>query len=144
MMTLGEFEAILSANINTAEPRILIALDKVGELAETLAAAYIGHEQPSWAPLAASTIADKKKKGYAVPAPLLREGDMRDSIHKELLPGLNAVVVGSKEKKALWQEMGTSRGIPPRPFLALGMRNAMPYAAELLGKIAVSMFTGKK
>lgn len=143
MMSLSQFEAILMANANTAEPRILIALDKVGELAETLAAAYIGHQQPGWAPLAESTIKDKRDKGYAVPAPLLREGDMRDSIKKELVPLANAVVVGSNEKKALWQEMGTSRGIPPRPFLALGMRNAMPYASELFGKIAVSMFTGK-
>ena len=49
---------------------------------------------------------------------------MRDSITHELEPAELAVVVGSTEKTALYQEMGTSRGIPPRPFLSLGMQHA--------------------
>jgi hypothetical protein len=54
-----------------------------------------------------------------------------------------AVAVGSAEKKALWQEMGTSR-IPPRPVVALAMKNTLPYAADVFGDIAVALLTGKK
>jgi hypothetical protein len=39
--------------------------------------------------------------------------------------------------------MGTSR-IPPRPFLEMGMKAALPFAEETFGKIAVSVLTGEK
>jgi len=144
MMTVGEFERMLAASLATIPARLEIGLDKVGELAETLAASYIGHEHDGWPPLAESTIADKARKGFAVPAPLLRTGHMRDSIKRELDPFQLEVVVGSSEPTALWQEMGTSRGIPPRPFIEMGMKNAMPFAEETFGKIAVSVLTGEK
>jgi hypothetical protein len=67
---------------------------------------------------------------------------MAESYKKELVPGELAVVVGSPEKKALWQEMGTSR-IPPRPVVALAMASALPHAHEVFGEIAVSLLTGK-
>ena len=63
---------------------------------------------------------------------------MRDSIGKELDLVNLEVAVGSHEAKALWQEMGTST-IPPRPFLALGVRNSIPYAEDVLGKIAATI-----
>jgi hypothetical protein len=144
MMSLTEFAAQLERSIATVKPRLEIGLDKVGELAQTLAVSYVGHEMPGWAPLAESTLRDKEAKGFAVPAPLLRTGDMRDSIEKELDPIDLEVAVGSKELKALWQEMGTSRGIPPRSFLGQAMNNALPYAAETFGKIAVTIISSGK
>jgi hypothetical protein len=48
------------------------------------------------------------------------------------------VVVGSKEKKALWQEMGTSRS-PPRPVLRLALHNALPFGRDVLRKISASL-----
>jgi hypothetical protein len=143
MITLGELETRLSAAVKEIHPRLEIGLAKVGTLAHTLAAEYIGHEMPTWPPLAKSTIRDKAAKGFAVPAPLLRTGDMRDSISTELDAPELAVAVGSHEMKAVWQEMGTSRGIPPRSFLGLGMTNSMPYAADVFGEIAVELLTGK-
>jgi hypothetical protein len=143
MMTIEEFEDVLERSLTTVKPRLLIGLDKVGELAETLAASYPGHERPEWAPLAASTLKDKEAKGYPVPSPLLRTGDMAESIKRELDSAELSVTVGSHDQTALWQEMGTSR-IPPRPFLALGMKNAMPFAEDVFGEIAVSILEGKK
>lgn len=144
MMTLKELDAMLVASLRTATVRIEVGLDKVGSLAESLAASYPGTYQPGWAPLAESTIKDKQDKGFPVPSPLKRTGDMAASYKKELdLPAL-AMVIGSPEKKALWQEMGTSRGIPPRPVCALAVKNSLPYAGDVFGEIAVSLLTGKK
>ncbi len=138
MMTSEQFAEALAETITTIRPRLEIGLDKVGELAQTMAASYIGHYQEGWPPLAASTLADKAAKGFAVPAPLLRTGEMRDSIKRELDPVELEVVVGSSDPKALWQERGTSR-IPPRPFLGPAMLHALPFAEETFGAIAVKI-----
>lgn len=137
-MTTEQFEQALLASLKTVRPRLEIGLDKVGELAATMAASYPGHYQPGWAPLKPETIA-RKRNGDT---PLLETGEMRDSITHELLPAELTVVVGSPDKTALFQELGTSR-IPPRPFLELGMRNSLPYAADVFGEIAVSILGGK-
>jgi hypothetical protein len=108
-------------------------LDKVGELAETMAVHYIGTYQTGWPHLAESTLAKK-----SADTPLLETGEMRDSITRELDPLELAVTVGSKSKIALWQEMGTSR-IPPRPFLSLAMHRSLPFAQETFGKIAATI-----
>ena len=142
MMTTEQFEQALAAQIKTVRPRIEIGLDKVGELATTMAAAYIGTYQQGWPALAESTIKEKAAAGYAVPAPLLREGEMRDSIRHEVDPILLELVVGSNDKTALFQELGTVR-IPPRPFLGLALRNSLPFAEETFGKIAVKILTEK-
>ena len=142
MMTFAEFASVLARSLTTVRPRLEIGLAKVGELAETLAASYPGHYQPGWAPLAESTLKDKASKGFPVPSPLLRTGDMADSIKRELDPVDLSVTIGSSKKTALWQEIGTSR-IPPRPFLALGMKNAIPLAEETFGAIAVEILKGK-
>ena len=70
-----------------------------------LAESYPGHYQPGWPQLADSTIADKEAGGWPVPSPLKRTGDMAATYKKELdLPEL-AMVIGSHDPKALWQEM---------------------------------------
>jgi HK97 gp10 family phage protein len=142
MMSFHEFEESLALSIRTLQPQMEVGLAKVGEFAEKLAKSYIGHEQEAWAPLAASTLADKAAKGYDVPAPLLRTGELRDSITHEVLAAELAVVVGSTEKIAAYQELGTSR-IPPRPFIEPGLKQALPLAEEVFGKIAVEALTGK-
>jgi hypothetical protein len=142
MMTTEQFEAELAAEIKIIRPRLAIGLDEIGELASTMAAAYIGTYQQGWPQLAESTITSKAAAGFAVPDPLLRTGEMRDSIKHEVDPILLEVVVGSNDKRALFQELGTSR-IPPRPFLSLAMTQSMPFAAETFGKIAVKILTEK-
>ncbi|MBR0693680.1 hypothetical protein [Bradyrhizobium lablabi] len=143
MMELKEFEAMLSRSLATVEPKLAIGLDKVGQLAESIAAELPGHYQPGWAPLAESTIKDKVAKGFPVPSPLKRTGAMAGSYRKEVDPASLAMVVGSADPKALWQEMGTSRGIPPRPVCEPALKRSLPFAADVFGAIAVSLLTGK-
>lgn len=142
MKSLAEFADQLAASIRTVVPRLEIGLEKVGTLAQTIAAELPGHDQPHWAPLAASTLLDKERRGFPVPSPLKRTGEMAESYHKELVPTELAVVIGSAEKVAMYQEMGTSR-IPPRTVLKPALERSLPYAADVFGEIAVSVLTGK-
>lgn len=142
-MDLAEFEALLTRAISTAHVRLEVGLEKVGQLAEPIAAELPGHYQPGWSPLKASTLEDKKAKGFPVPSPLKRTGNMAASYRKEVDTSTLTLIIGSPELKALWQEMGTSRGIPPRPVLKPALERALPFAADVFGQIAVSMLTGK-
>ena len=144
MITLDELERRLEVAIKEARPAAAVGVDKTVSLAATLAAEYIGHEMPEWPPLAATTIADKQSKGFPVPHPLERTGAMRDSIGHEIDVAALEGVAGAKDKVAVFQEMGTERGIPPRPFLALGMKNSLPFAGDIFGEIAVKLLTGRK
>jgi len=91
----------------------------VKEIEET-AKEEIGVYQPAygpfdaWAQLAESTKADRFRQGYTEDDPLLRSGELRDSIQSEVV-GL-AAIVGTKSEIGLWQEVGTSH-IPSRPFI---------------------------
>jgi phage gpG-like protein len=91
----------------------------VKEIEET-AKEEIGVYQPAygpfdaWAPLAESTKIDRVRQGYSEDEPLLRSGELRDSIESEVV-GL-AAIVGTKSDIGLWQEVGTEH-IPPRPFI---------------------------
>lgn len=87
---------------------------------EEAAKEEIGVYQPAygpfeaWVPLAESTKADRVRKGYTENEPLLRSGELRDSIESEVV-GL-AAIVGTKSQIGFWQEVGTEN-IPPRPFI---------------------------
>ncbi|KJH60941.1 hypothetical protein UF13_09150 [Pantoea agglomerans] len=91
----------------------------VKEIEET-AKEEIGVYQPAygpfeaWAPLAESTKAERVRRGYSEDEPLLRSGELRESIQSEVV-GL-AAIVGTKSEIGLWQEVGASN-IPPRPFI---------------------------
>lgn len=104
----------LSLAMPTAEAA---ALHKAAEIVETEAKAEIGSYQGSagpfaaWAPLKESTIS-RKANGDT---PLLETGEMRDSIGSVVIN--HEAHIGSNNDKAVWQELGTSRGIPPRSFL---------------------------
>lgn len=153
-MTLLAFAELLeraAAEQPEAEKR---GLDDAGKVVEDAAKSYIGHPQhavgpfPAWAPLSEATeygfwhpiahmyIPGKVSDlGYPPNTPLLRDGDLRDSI-KHAVVG-RAVHVGSDNPVALWQELGTPGAhypIPPRSFLARAMfvegRKAVAAIAE--------------
>jgi hypothetical protein len=142
VITFKQLAEHLAASAARVREELVRDLETIGEAQEKLAKGYIGHEQDAWPPLAESTIADKTRKGYPVPAPLLREGTMRDSIRHEVEPtAVGAdLTVGSEEAIAKYQEMGTAT-IPPRPFLAKSAVEVLPVAEEKLGKTAVSLLT---
>lgn len=96
------------------------ALETVARIVEKEAKAEIGHYQSAagpfvaWAELADSTKEDRAKHGFPENDPLLRTGEMRDSI-EHTVHGHEADI-GSNDDKAVWQELGTAT-IPPRSFL---------------------------
>jgi hypothetical protein len=151
MMTIDQFEEKLAMSMATVKPRLEVGLVKVGEMAKKIAVSYIGTGEGieagmpyslGWAPLADSTIASKSAAGFAVPYPLLRTGELRDSIDFAVNPFAFEmfVVVGSTDPVAVWHTHGTSR-MPPRPFLAPAMLHTLPFAEEIFGKIAIKILT---
>lgn len=77
---------------------------------------------------------------FVSPAPLLRTGELRNSI-TFIVEGL-ILAVGSTDKVAAYQEQGTSH-IPPRPFLRPSVIEALPLAEAKLSETAVKLFIGK-
>lgn len=140
-MTLLAFAELLeraAAEQPEAEKR---GLDEAGKVVEEAAKSYIGHPQsavgpyPAWAPLSEATeygfwhpvamfhVPGKVSDlGYPPNTPLLREGDLRESIKHRVVG--HSVHVGSDDPVALWQELGTPGAlypIPPRSFLGRAM-----------------------
>jgi phage gpG-like protein len=111
VLSLAEFAAKLIAsdvNLKVAEAEVVAAAcAMVAGRAKDL----IGVPQPNWPPLSPETL--KRKDG--VNSPLLESGELRSSI--EWNSDNEEGYVGSNNPKAMWQEFGTSRGIPPRSFL---------------------------
>jgi hypothetical protein len=92
----------------------------------------IGVPHAEWPPLAASTLAAKD----GVNTPLLESGKLRSSI--EWNADREHGYVGSNEDRAVWMELGTSRGAPPRSFLALSAQQEGPAVAKMVSKVVGS------
>jgi phage gpG-like protein len=111
VFSLAEFAAKLVAsdvNLKVAETEVIAkGCAMVAERAKDI----VGVPQSGWPPLSPETL--KRKNG--INTPLLETGELRDSItwNSDATEGY----VGSNNPKAIWQELGTSRGIPPRPFI---------------------------
>lgn len=88
---------------------------------------------PSWAPLSPETERIRESQGYTPNDPLLRSGEMRDSISYEVFP--DHADIGSPLQKALYQELGAWNH-PPRPFFGPVGLEAEP---EILNIINVSI-----
>lgn len=93
----------------------------------------------AWAPLAESTQEDRVAKGFTADDPLLRTGELRDSI--EVSAKGNEAVVGSVGDIALYQEVGTDR-IPPRPFLGPAGYDSKLSIGEMAGETLVAWISG--
>lgn len=121
------------------------AMDAAAAVVQKEAKAIIGTYQDAeppfaaWAPLAESTKEDRVRQGYSEDDPLLRSGEMRDSI--ERLATHDMAVVGSAEDKALYQELGTVK-IPPRSFLGVAAIRKGEEVANLIGHSVVGMLVG--
>lgn len=120
-------------------------LEVASKLIQKRAQDSIGHYQdavgpfPAWAPLAESTQAERSALGYTADDPLLRSGELRRSIEREVHP--DHAVIGSKDEKAAWMEFGTSR-IPPRPFIGPAAFRSKKEIHEILGTAAVRGICG--
>lgn len=139
LFDLVEFAAELHAidrDLHELGPHIV---ERACKIVQARAKAAIGKEHELWSPLAASTIADKQKHGFKTPAPLLRTGELRDSI--EYTVSGNEGCVGSNLEIAVYQELGTSR-IPPRSFLRSSAISAESKILRMAGAAAVSALSG--
>lgn len=119
-------------------------LEIIAQKIEETAKDEIGMYQPEvgpfqeWAPLADSTEDEKARLGYPADAPLLRTGEMRDSIEHQV-KGLEAVI-GSPSDKLYYQEFGTDK-IPPRPVIGPAAYRNQQTIQRVVGAAAVSGLT---
>jgi hypothetical protein len=137
--------ALAAGKVETLNHRML---EKSAEIIEERAKEKIGEYQDqagpfaAWAPLAESTLAEKEALGYAPPDnPLLRTGEMRDSIEHKVIG--DEAHVGSDNDKALWQELGTA-SIPPRSFLGGAAFEKEREVVELIGENTAMLLAGGK
>lgn len=94
-----------------------------------------------WPELADATKEDRVAKGFTENDPLLRSGELRDSLKREV-DHLEATV-GSTSDIMLFQELGTSH-IPPRPVLGIALQRCWPQIQALIGNAAAAGFCGAK
>lgn len=126
------------------------ALDRATALIQKTAKAKIGDYQPGagpfvpWAQLAPSTIAEKQSLGYTGQVseddPLLRTGDMRESIERRFDHSVG--LVGSDSDVMVYQELGT-RTIPPRSVLGSAAVETADKVAKIVGEQTVIALMGE-
>lgn len=147
---IGFSEHLIKASVAIAEGAH-VGLKVCAELIQKTAQAEIGEYQPAvgpfpaWAPLSEATLADKEAKGYEIPNPLLRTGDLRDSIQYEV--SAFEAIIGSTSPIAAFQEFGTNStgwgsGIPPRPFIGSATYRNKDNIIAVLGSVLVIGFAG--
>ena len=123
------------------------AVDHCAKLVEREAKAEIGAYQDqagpfiAWPELAEATKADRLRQGFTEDDPLLRTGEMRDSIGTTLsTDGLEAQI-GSNSDIAVYQELGTAT-IPPRSFLGGAMARKEEEIVAILGNTVATALVG--
>lgn len=120
-------------------------LEHAAKVIEKEAKAEIGNYQnqagpfSAWAELADSTKRDRVNKGYSDDEPLLRDGDLRDSIEHTVTD--HEAHIGSDSPIAEYQELGTDR-IPPRSFLGGAAFRKAPEIAEFAGTEMTAFLSG--
>ncbi|WP_042298954.1 hypothetical protein [Paraburkholderia kururiensis] len=114
-------------------------LERVAAHIERTAKEEIGKYQPqvgpfdAWPELADATKEDRLAHGFTENDPLLRSGEMRDSIGRTVR-GLEAEI-GSTSDIMVYQELGTvnaAHPIPPRPVLGPAAVRAGPVIRKVL------------
>lgn len=113
------------------------ALKEAAKVVRTESQRVIGTYDYAWPELAESTKDDRVRQGYDPDEPLLRTGEMRDSIEIGPITGGRfdtSIEVGSDNDKAVWQELGTDR-IPARSFLWYAALEKEPEVIKILGGI---------
>jgi hypothetical protein len=110
-------------------------MEKACVMVKKEAKRVIGTYDYDWPPLAEATKADRVSKGFPEDEPLLRTGEMRDSIehnvgHEHVLEVVG--IVGTNNEVAKYQELGT-RTIPPRSFLGEAAMHKEEEIHELFG-----------
>ena len=120
-------------------------LGKAAQLLEEKAKETIGeyHDavgpMPAWAELADATKADRVAQGFPEDEPLLRTGELRDSIGHEVSG--NEAWIGSDSDIAEYHEFGTSR-MPPRPIFGTALYENIDKVVDEIGHAAAVHISG--
>lgn len=128
-LTLGGMAAILVAAQHRMENVQSTQMEKAAVLIEEEAKRVLGTYDYGWPRLSPVTIA-RKANGDT---PGIETGEMKDSV--EHVSSSTELSVGSNESKAVWFELGTSRGQPPRPFISGALVHKLDEVQALLGEI---------
>jgi phage gpG-like protein len=132
----------MTVAVDAAETK---CLERAGQIVEKEAKREIGAYQDAaepfapWAELAQSTKDDRVRQGYSENEPLLRTGELRDSI-EHCVVGHEAHV-GSDSEIAVYQELGTAH-IPPRSFLGGALVRKTDDVVDILGESLVTALVG--
>lgn len=144
--SLTDFGAFMKLAVPVAmAAELKRGLEASAKAIEETAKAEIGKYQsdvgpfPGWPELAESTQAERERLGYTPNDPLLRRGDLRDSIERQV--GNLEAVIGSKSEIAAYQEFGTDR-IPARPFIGPAAFRNKDKIAKAVGAAVVSGLFG--
>jgi hypothetical protein len=136
-ISLGEFARMLTdaAIANEAEGQGVVKACKV---VQAKAKSYIGsYDHPgNWGQLAQATQEDRARRGFPANEPLLRTGELRDSLKIDAPYRNGAETYGyvySASPIAKYQELGTV-SIPPRPFLSTAAMECEPRVHAILAK----------
>ncbi|MDE2468741.1 MAG: phage virion morphogenesis protein [Bradyrhizobium sp.] len=148
---MREFSSMAAFATHLVEREVATVVDlqtglhRAAKAIETSAKAEIGQYQqsvgpfPAWEALADSTEAEKARLGYEPDAPLLRTGDLRDSITHQV-EGLDAAI-GSEDQVMVYHEFGTTN-MPPRPVLGPAAIHNKHRIEKILGDALVSGLVG--
>jgi hypothetical protein len=134
MMDLAEAAKWFSTDLpNEIEERNKDALRKACDLVRDEAKALIGtYDAGDWPQLLAATQRERERLGYPPNEPLLRSGELRDSIVSTILIEGHLGEIGSDDPVARWMEMGTGT-VPPRSFLMTAYLRKEQEIADLFG-----------
>lgn len=143
--SFGEFAGHLLELQVTEALALHKALDAVGGLIESTAKSEIGFYQgavggfAAWEQLADSTEQEKVRLGFEPEAPLLRTGELGESIGHEV--DALEVVTGSVSDVMVYQEIGTPT-IPPRAVLGPAAIHNESRIKAILGAAAIAGLVG--
>ena len=141
----AEFAAFLDKLITTLPIAQVAGLDGAAAIIQQEAKDEIGHYQdaagpfPEWAELADFTKQDRLAQGFPENEPLLRTGELRESIKRN--NDAHIAYVGSDSDIAVWQELGTDK-IPARSFLGGAAVRKSDEAVEIIADAAVAHISG--
>ena len=144
---LGAFAEHLLKAALAEEIAIREGLSKAAKVVEKEAKAEIGDYQGqdgpfvAWADLADATKADRVRQGFPEDEPLLRTGDLRDSIGTAMSPDGLEAQIGSNSDIAVYQELGTAT-IPPRSFLGGAMARKTDEVLAIVGASTATALVG--
>ena len=132
-------EATVKSRLNS-----IPALEWAAQAVEEEAKKEIGTYQTSnmgpyepWAELTSYTKEERVRAGFTENDPLLRSGELRNSISHETDISGNEAVIGSPLDKMVYLELGT-KSIPPRPVLGLAAYRSRRKIVRLVGGATIA------